>query len=93
MELHSPAQSARRRSDRVSIAFPVEVAGIDLSGKRFSDRTRTTTVSRYGCCLPLPRLLQPDQAIQMRRIGTNEIVAGHVVVPMGMQPAGRLYGV
>lgn len=93
MESHSPTESARRRSDRVSIAFPVEVAGIDLSGKRFSDRTRTTTVSRYGCCLPLPRLLQPDQVIQMRRIGTNEMVAGHVVAPMGLQADGRLYGV
>jgi len=93
MATPSQAYSARRRSDRVSIAFPVEVAGIDLSGNRFSDRTRTTTVSRFGCCLSLPRLLQPDQAIQMRRIGTNEMVAGRVVAPMGSQPDGRLYGV
>ncbi len=50
-------------------------------------------MSRYGCCLPLPRLLQPDQVIQMRRIGTNEMVAGHVVAPMGLQADGRLYGV
>jgi diguanylate cyclase (GGDEF)-like protein/PAS domain S-box-containing protein len=93
MESQSPANSARRRSDRVSIAFPVEIVGIDCTGERFSYRTRTTTVSRYGCCLPLPRLLQPEQAIQMRRIGTNEMVAGRVVAPMGLQPDGRLYGV
>jgi len=77
----------------VSIAFPVEVAGIDLMGKRFSERTKTTTVSRYGCCLPLPRMLQSDQAIEVRRIGTNEIAVARVVAPMGLQAEGRLYGV
>jgi diguanylate cyclase (GGDEF)-like protein/PAS domain S-box-containing protein len=77
----------------VSIAFALEVAGIDLTGKRFSDRVKTTTVSRYGCCLPLPRLLQPDQAIQLRRIGTNETMVGRVVAPMGSQADGRLYGI
>jgi diguanylate cyclase (GGDEF)-like protein len=50
-------------------------------------------VSRYGCCVALPRLLQADQAIQIRRIGTDEIVAGRVVAPMGSQNGGRLYGV
>ena len=77
----------------MSIAFPVEVAGIDLMGKRFSERTKTTTVSRYGCCLPLPRMLQSDQAIEVRRIGTNEIAVARVVAPMGLQAEGRLYGV
>ena len=87
------ATFARRRSDRVSIAFPLEVEGIDLTGKRFSERTKTTTVSRYGCCLPLPRLLKPDQSVHMRRIGTNEIATGRIVAPMGSQADGRLYGI
>jgi len=93
MELQSPATSVRRRSDRVSIAFAIEVAGIDLAGKRFSERTKTTTVSRYGCCLPLRHLLQTNQKVQVRRIGTNEAVIGHVVAPMGLQAEGHLYGV
>jgi len=62
-------------------------------GKRFSERTKTTTVSRYGCCLPLPRMLQSDQSIEVRRIGTNEIAVARVVAPMGVQTEGRLYGV
>src|ERR1700680_1447949 len=96
MQLQLPelaATSARRRSERVSIAFPVEVAGIDLMGARFSERTKTTTVSRYGCCLSLPRMLQSDQAIEVRRIGTNETAVARVVAPMGLQAEGRLYGV
>ena len=93
MEPQLPAPSVRRRSGRVSIAFPVEVSGVDLSGKRFSERTRTTTVSRYGCCLPLPRVLGTNLTIQMRRIGTNEMAVGRVVAPMGEQAEGHLYGV
>jgi diguanylate cyclase (GGDEF)-like protein/PAS domain S-box-containing protein len=93
MEPQSPATSARRRSDRVSIAFALEVAGIDLAGNRFSERTKTTTVSRYGCAFPLPRLLKPEQTLELRRIGTNETVVGRVVAPMGAQADGRLYGV
>jgi diguanylate cyclase (GGDEF)-like protein len=93
MASRSLAYPACRRSERVAIAFPVEILGTDLYGNHFSDRTRTTTVSRYGCCLPLRRLLQADQAIQIRRIGTDEIVAGRVVAPMGSQTGVRLYGV
>ena len=93
MEPQLPATSARRRSDRVSIAFAVEVAGIDLTGRRFSERTRTTTVSRYGCCLSVHHLLQTDQKVQVRRIGTNDCVMGSVVAPMGAQTDAHLYGV
>src|ERR1700681_860141 len=93
MQPQLAATPARRRSERVSIAFPVEVAGIDLTGKRFSERNKTTTVRRYGCCLPRPRLLQSDQTIQVRRIGTNEVAVARVVAPMGLQAEGRLYGV
>jgi diguanylate cyclase (GGDEF)-like protein/PAS domain S-box-containing protein len=93
MEAQLPEPSPRRRSERVSIAFALEVEGVDQVGQRFSERTKTTTVSLYGCCLPLPRLLQPDQPIQLTRIGTGEKAVGRVVAPMGEQAEGHLYGV
>lgn len=93
MECQSPAPSARRRSDRVSIAFPIEVAGTDLSGKRFSERTRTAVVSRYGCSLMLHRLLRADQPIFLRRQGIDEAAVGRVVAPLGEQPEGHVYGI
>jgi diguanylate cyclase (GGDEF)-like protein/PAS domain S-box-containing protein len=93
MEIQPSATSARRRSSRVSIAFPVEVAGIDLSGNRFSARTKTTSVSRFGCCLPLPRHLRPDQRVRIRRIGTDETAVARVVGEMGSQADEHLYGV
>lgn len=77
----------------MSISFPLEVEGLDRTGQRFVERTRTTTVSRYGCCIPLPRPLQSDQAIRLRRVGTNESAEGRVVAPMGWHADGQLYGV
>jgi len=93
MESLMPATAARRRSERVSIAFPVEIMGIDLSGHHFSERTKTRTVSRYGCSVSLLHTLQPYQPITLRRIGTNETAVGRVVVPMGAEAGGQLYGV
>ncbi len=88
-----PASSAGRRSERVSIAFPVEVAGIDISGHRFSARTKTTTVSRYGCAVSVPHCLQTDQKIHVRRIGTNDTAVGRVVASLGIFGDGRVYGI
>ncbi|HYM78203.1 MAG TPA: diguanylate cyclase [Candidatus Dormibacteraeota bacterium] len=93
MESLPPASSAHRRSDRVSIAFPLEIEGTDRAGQRFFDRTRTTTVSRYGCCIASPRQLQPDQTVHLRRIGTNENAVGRIVAAMGTHADGHLYGI
>lgn len=87
------ATAAGRRSSRVSIAFPVEASGRDPEGKPFSERTKTDTVSRYGCCLSLPRLLRPQQQIRLRRVGSDEQAVGRVVAQMGSNANGYLYGV
>ena len=93
MQSELPARSVRRRSERVSIALPLEVEGTDGAGRYFSARTKTATVSRYGCCLTLPRALRSQQALHLRRLGTNETAVAHVVVSMGAQAEGLLYGV
>lgn len=93
MEALIPATSSRRRSERVSIAFPLEIAGIDRSGKRFFEKTKTMTVSRYGCCVPLPHVLQPEQTVYLHRTGTNETAVGRIVNAVGPQGQGQLYGV
>jgi diguanylate cyclase (GGDEF)-like protein/PAS domain S-box-containing protein len=82
-----------RRSDRVSMTFPIEASGIDYAGNPFRERTRTATVSRFGCCLPIPHFLRPEQEIHLRRLGTSERAEGHVVSRMGAHSDGFLYGV
>ncbi len=93
MELQPSDNNARRRSDRVSIAFPLEAYGIDPAGQYFHLKTKTTSVSRYGCCISLTHQLSPMQEISLHRIGTDETLMGRVVAQMGAHSEGYLYGI
>ena len=93
MELQSQTAENHRRSDRLSIAFPVEVSGIDYEGNAFCEKTATTVVSRYGCCVSLTQSLQPDQTVKLRRLGTDEYAVGRVVASMGALANAFLHGV
>ncbi|HET9409927.1 MAG TPA: diguanylate cyclase [Candidatus Sulfotelmatobacter sp.] len=77
----------------MSIAYPVEIAGTNLGGSRFSERTTTMVVSRYGCCLSLTRLLMPGQRILMRRIGTDDETPARIVARMNAASPGHTYGI
>jgi diguanylate cyclase (GGDEF)-like protein/PAS domain S-box-containing protein len=92
-ETHLLNAASRRRSERVSIAFPLEASGIDAAGAHFCERTKTTTVSRYGCCVSLPRMLPLQQQIALHRLATDERAVGKVVAQMGAHAEGYLYGV
>lgn len=73
------AVPARRRSDRVSISFPVVVTGTDEAGERFSENTYTIAVSRYGCGVKLPRALRRDEELRVRRLDNGNWETGRVV--------------
>lgn len=77
----------------MSIAFPIEVTGVDVSGTPFSDRTKTSTVSRYGCAFPVSHLLKNDQKVYLRRIGTNESAVGRIVGSLGKNGEGQVYAI
>ena len=83
MENQLSAPLAARRSERVSIAFPVEASGIDSSGNPFCQITSTVVVSRYGCSINLPRVLQRQQKISLRRTNRAQSIAGRVVTEIG----------
>lgn len=92
MEAERSYRSPRRRSDRVSIAFPLEVSGIDASGRYFVEKTQTMSVSRYGCSVALPFELPLEHQISLYRPSTQERTTGRIVA---QQPDtnGYLYGV
>jgi len=46
----------RRRCERLSLTFPIEVSGADATGRPFSDRTITSDVSEEGCRFELLRV-------------------------------------
>src|SRR5208282_5569316 len=85
--------SASRRSDRVPIALPLEVSGIDLAGEHFSEPATTANVNRYGCGVVLQRLLRAQQEVRLYRAGIEAQVMGRVVAHIGVRPDGNLYGI
>lgn len=93
LDSQSQALENRRRSDRLSIVLPIDVSGIGITGKPFCEKAATTVVSRYGCSLALPRPLQLDQQVCLRRVGSDAQASGRVVAAMGEQGNAFLYGV
>jgi PAS domain S-box-containing protein len=75
-----------RRSDRVSIEFPIEIMGIDAEGASFSETTKTMVVSRYGCCLGLSHRVNPDQKLEVSRLDTHQHAETRVVGPVPVKP-------
>lgn len=72
-----------RRSDRISIALPVEASGIDAENHPFIDTATTVVLNRHGARLSLGRVLKPGQAITLVRKlpnGTKRKAEGRIVV-------------
>ncbi len=88
-----PAAPARRRSDRVSITFPVEITGTDEAGEVFCEKTCTTSVSRYGCGVKLPRAVGFNEELRVRRLDNGNWETGRVVGRMGAPSNQPLCGI
>jgi hypothetical protein len=82
-----------RRSDRVSIAMPIQVSGTEITGQDFMETTRTHLLSRHGAALVLSRKLAPMQQITIRNLATGAEGTAKVIGQMGGQTDAYIYGV
>lgn len=82
-----------RRSDRISIAVPIEVMGTEITGQDFCETTRTHLISRHGAAIVLQRPLAPFQQVTIRNLSNGKEAAAVVVGPMGGRPEGSVYGI
>ncbi len=82
-----------RRSDRVTLAVPVEVNGTEAGGGDFFDRCETLRISRHGASLVLRRKLAPDQELTLRNLQNHREAEIRVVGQIGSTEHGELYGV
>ncbi|HVA00049.1 MAG TPA: PilZ domain-containing protein [Terriglobia bacterium] len=87
-EKSDAAAFLKRRSDRVSIEVPIEVAGSD-----FLDQTRAVLVSRHGGKIVLNRILSADQELTVLCKTTGKEAAARVVGHLGEGPEGHYYGI
>lgn len=88
-----PPSGFARRSDRISIAVPIQVKGTDSTGKSFDVKTRTLMIGRYGAMILLAYPLGSGQELTIRCIGTALEARGRVVGQLGAAAEGNFYGV
>ncbi len=87
-----PTSGSARRSDRISIAVPIELTGTDSAGKSFSEKARTVLIGCYGALIRVNRPLASGQELGIRCLGTGRETKCHVVSQLGSSPEGHLYG-
>ena len=84
----------RRRSDRVSLSFPIVVSGADIAtGHAFVENGRTLNISRTGGTIVLSRILGPEQTIFIKCAATQKEGEARVVGQLGIQLDCHIYGV
>jgi hypothetical protein len=60
-----PFPNERRRSPRIHVQIPMFVRGADAAGVEFLDLTKALDISATGAFLQSPRLLRPDQLLNL----------------------------
>lgn len=88
----SLAPKQQRRSDRVSLSMPVEVAGEDSHGTYFQETAHTLVISRHGATLVMGTKLRPQQEVVLRSPCTKKKGHARVVGTIGGQAEGHVYG-
>lgn len=58
-------RAERRRSQRIHIQIPMFVRGSDDAGLEFLDLTKTLDISATGAYLASPRIMRPDQVVNL----------------------------
>ena len=83
----------RRRSARVTLAVPLRVDGMALSGEQFIARTQSHTVSQFGCMFQLEEEVVPDQMLVLMNEHTRQSVQCKVVTTRRHRDGKRYLGV
>ncbi len=93
MNASAASAPTQRRSDRVSIAISIEIAGTDLMGADFVETAKTESVNRYGAAILVVKSLGPDQQLYLRRAGNRAEATARVIGQIGVKNGLNLYGV
>ena len=83
----------RRRSPRVPASIPVLVQGQTRSGEEFSIKTRTHTVSQFGCLILLNVEVFVDHRVVLTREDLHQTIEGKFVSTWRHSDGRRFAGV
>jgi hypothetical protein len=82
-----------RRSDRISIELPIQVAGTDAMGQQFIEPAHTILISRHGGLIVVKRKLLPEEELTILNTQLRNEAEVQVVGHVHTQPDGDVYGV
>lgn len=86
--------SEQRRSDRIDVAIPIQVIGMELaSGQTFCKQTETRVVSRHGAAIVLDAALTIDDEVTILCLPTNQEAKCRVVGVIERPGEARVYGI
>jgi hypothetical protein len=83
----------RRRSDRLTLYLPVQLAGSTETGQEFLESSQTLTLSQYGASILSNRKLIPKQEMTIRRVDTGKEARIRVAGKIGDRIEGYAYAV
>lgn len=83
----------KRRSGRIHIELPIQVAGTDASGRGFIVHTRTQIVSRYGAKIFVTHGLVPEQILQVSCPAVGKDAEARVIALFDREKDGFSYGI
>ena len=61
----------RRRDERASLCFQIQVSGFDPSGRLFQEQAVTSDVSANGCRFALLREVKPKDVLAIQLVGRD----------------------
>jgi PilZ domain-containing protein len=88
-----PQYTEKRRSSRVKVELPIQVAGTDSDGRGFIVQTQTLTLSRYGAKIRLDQGLVPEQEITLYCPAIRKESEARVVALFRSEKGAFSYGV
>lgn len=83
----------KRRSGRIEVELPIEVAGTDSTGRGFIVHTRTQVVSRHGAKISVSHGLVPEQILQVTCPAVGNDAEARVIALFSKDKNGFSYGI
>ena len=84
---------AKRRSDRVVVAIPIDLSATDLNGVRFTESCFTEMVSLHGASVALSKRASPEHPVTLRRRALEVEVSARILGQLGIRPGFHVYGI
>ena len=87
-----PVNGGQRRSPRIDLLIPINVAGQDFEKRAFSDAATATALNLHGAAIHLNRQLTVGSVITVKnRIGIE--APARIIAQVGLAEGAFIYGI